>query len=194
MRYMDYMMMRDGRRLPPRNSRGEFTRRGRGDREYEREYGYDERRGRRGDRDYEDEYSDRYDSRRGRGRDSRSDDRRYDDYDSHYEMEYNDNMELDRRTIREWEDELENADGSRGAKFTKEQVKASAEQHGIKMRRFNEDELCMTVNMFYSDYCKVLGGDLNLYVKLAQAFLEDPDAALKGGEKLAAYYYCIVEG
>lgn len=201
MKYMDYMMMRDGRRLPPRNSRGEFRRR---DREYEDEdYEYDERgRDERG-RDRRSGSYDResYDRVRGGGRGSnsrgggsRGGDRHYDDYESYYEMEYNDVMQLDRRTIRDWEEHLENADGSRGPKFTKEQIIATAEQHGYKMRNYTEDELCMTVNMFYSDYCKVIGNDINLYIKLAHAFLEDPDAALKGGEKLAAYYYCIVEG
>ncbi len=223
MKVYEYMRMRDSmqdsRRMPPRNSRGEFTRRDRGyddrderERDYARDerrdrgYGMDERRDRGYDEEYRDERRDRNygrderrdreyrDERRDRnyGRDERRD-RGYDDYDSEYEMEYNDMRMLDRHTIEKWMEKLENADGSRGAKFSKEQIRRVTEQHGVKFQKFSEDEFRAAVNMMYSDYCRILGSDVGIYVKMAREFLEDPDAGVKGGEKLAAYYHCIVE-
>jgi hypothetical protein len=137
----------------------------------DRGYGMDERRGR--------------EERRGRGYEQ---DRRYDDYDSEEDMEYNE-MYLDKHEIKEWAENLENADGSKGAKFGKEQIISIARAQGIQFHDFTEDELVMTANMLYSDYCKVLpNSDAVVYVRMAKAFLEDEDAAVKGGEKLAKYY------
>jgi hypothetical protein len=59
-------------------------------------------------------------------------------------------------------------------------------------------ELCMTVNMLYSDYCEVNKPyvsperECHYYVELAKAFLEDDDGP-EPSEKLALYYYCIAE-
>lgn len=208
---MDYI--RDERRR--RDSRGRFMRdRGYEGRGYEQDrrrggdrgYGMDERRGR--DRGYE------MDDRRGRmndrgygrdygydrnyGREMRrdrgmtieyeKDDRPYDDYDSHEDMEYND-MYLSERELHDWAKMLENADGSKGAKFGKEQIVSIARAQGVQFHDFTEEELVMTANMLYSDYCKVMPTqDAAVYVRMAKAFLEDPDAVVKGGEKLAKYY------
>lgn len=107
-------------------------------------------------------------------------------------------MRLKKKDFKEWEKNLENADGTRGKHFEAEQVKHMAEQLGIKYRDYDEKELCMATNMMYSDYCGVLKNvltpdkELMGYVKLAQAWLEDPDASVEGSEKLALYYWCIV--
>ena len=163
----------------------------------DRVYEMDERRNRSRDRMHEDmeerrkmrerddyDYDEMYDN---------GYDRNYDDYDSHYEMEYNQSMFLDRKAIKRWMSELENADGTMGAKFNKEQVSQKVEQMGLKSRNVEPDEWYAAVNMFYSDYCKTLGGDIQLYLKMAKDFFDDADAGLQGGEKLAAYYYCIVD-
>lgn len=107
-------------------------------------------------------------------------------------------MRLKKKDFKEWEKNLENADGTKGKHFEAEQVKHMAEQLGIKYRDYDEKELCMATNMMYSDYCGVLKNvltpdkELMGYVKLAQAWLEDPDASVEGSEKLALYYWCIV--
>ena len=203
MKVYEYMRMkdsmRDSRRMPPRNSRGEFMRRDRGydDREYEiddrrdREYGMDERR----DRGYDERRDRNYvrDERRGREYQDDRRDRGYDDYESEHDMEYNDMRMLDHHTIEKWMENLENADGSHGGKFSKEQIRRVTDQHGVKFQKYTEDEFQAAVNMMYSDYCKVLGSDVGIYVKMAREFMDDPDAGVKGGEKLAAYYHCIVE-
>ena len=67
------------------------------------------------------------------------------------------------------------------------------------MNGYNEKELCLAANMLYSDYAEVLKPfiprekEAVIYVNMARAFLDDPDAAVQGGEKLAAYYYAIVD-
>lgn len=108
-------------------------------------------------------------------------------------------MHLKKKDFSEWEKGLENADGSRGKHFDMEQIKRSAEQIGIKYRDYDEKELCMTANMLYSDFCEVLKSvippekEVMAYVKLAKAWLEDPDSPVDGSEKLALYYWCIVK-
>lgn len=107
-------------------------------------------------------------------------------------------MHLKKKDYMRWEKHLENADGTRGKHFDAEHVKKIAEQLGIKYRGYDEKDLCMTANMLYSDYCEVLRSvippekELTAYVKLAVAWLEDPDAPVEGSEKLALYYWCIV--
>ena len=107
-------------------------------------------------------------------------------------------MRLKKKDFMKWERNLENTDGTRGKHFDAQQVKTVAEQMGIKYHGYDEKELCMTVNMLYSDYAEVLKSvispdrELVTYVKLAQAWLEDPDSPVEGSEKLALYYWCIV--
>lgn len=107
-------------------------------------------------------------------------------------------MRLKKKDFMKWERNLENTDGTRGKHFDAQQVKTVAEQMGIKYHGYDEKELCMTVNMLYSDYAEVLKSvispdrELVIYVKLAQAWLEDPDSPVEGSEKLALYYWCIV--
>ena len=78
--------------------------------------------------------------------------------------------------------------------LSKDELHQLCKEHGIHFRRFTEDEFVMTVNMMYADYCEAVGAsDIAVYIKMAKAFLEDPDARVDGGEKLAIYYECFVE-
>ena len=81
--------------------------------------------------------------------------------------------------------------------FSKESISRKAQQMGIKFDKYNEDELAVATAMMYTDYCMALkpfvGANMDVYVKLADAFLNDKDASVKGGEKLAIYHDCIVE-
>lgn len=115
------------------------------------------------------------------------------DYGNRYDLEYNemDNMKLSNRELKSWKKKLENADGTRGEKFNMEQILPISEQMNIRFNDFTEEELAMVVNLLYSDYCKVLGADLSLYIKMAKAFLEDKDFDGSGSEKLALYYHSI---
>lgn len=162
-------------------------------------------------RDYAD-YEDREDGRRGvrgsgRGRDradyderdyeDRRDRRDYGDYED--ERDYDDGhyeMRLTKSDMKHWKHKLHNADGTRGEHYDMQQIMQAAEKLGIKFHEFDEKEFCITVNMMYSDYCKVLKKhvspekELIVCAELAKAFLEDDDGP-EASEKLALYYYCI---
>ncbi len=121
-------------------------------------------------------------------------DRRRNEYDRRYDYDYNDYapMRLTRKEIKSWERNLESADGTKGKKFSLEQIMPIAQQMNIKFEDFSEDDLCMAVNMLYSDFCPALGSDLTLYIKLAKLFFEDDDSDSTGAEKLARYYHKVV--
>lgn len=125
-------------------------------------------------------------------RDNRRDYADYGDY-------ANGEMELTESEMKDWKRSLKNADGTTGEHFEKNELMTAAEKMGIKFNDYDEKELCLTANMLYSDYCLVLKPFVTadkepwVYVAFAKAFLEDKDSALKGGEKLSAYYNCIVK-
>ena len=106
-------------------------------------------------------------------------------------------LELSKSDIQAWKHAMKNADGSKGGHYDMQQVVQTAERLNVKFKDFDEKELCITTNMFYSDYCTVLAKYvphekmLTVCVELAKAFLEDEDAPV-GSEKLALYYHCIV--
>lgn len=259
----DMRMMYDGRRLPPRNARGEFMSRGRG-------------RGRRGDRGmdygmYPDIRGDmNYDMARGgrqggRGRkgrgdygydmphnqDMRSMDYRGGDYrggqmtgDGHhfpeqmggqtyypieamgrfngywgmpqddygdmraYNMsgmrhygdygygDYGDYGEtLSDEELKEWEHKLmSQLDEREKQMFNKDTIMQKAKQMGKSMDGFGEKELYVATIMSYTDYKEVIGANPDMALRLGYAWLSDKDVAVKGAQKLATYYDCIVEG
>ncbi len=134
------------------------------------------------------------------------------DYDNDYNYEedfgydygYNDyempkgKMRLTKQDIMKWKQKMVNADGTRGEHFTLEKIMPVAQKHNIKFDEYSEKEFCLVANMLYSDYCEVNRAyispenELNYYVKLAKAWLEDEDAP-EPSEKLALYYYCIID-
>lgn len=108
------------------------------------------------------------------------------------------NVRLMPHDMEKWKESMKNADGSKGEHFRKEQVMQIADKIGVKFHNYDEKEFCMVMNMMYSDYCEALRGmivpdkEVVVYAKLAKAWLEDEDAP-QGSEKLAMYYYCIIE-
>lgn len=95
--------------------------------------------------------------------------------------------------VRSWMEHLENEDGTQGPHYTMDQVEQYRRSLGINCPI---KELYAATNMMYSDYCRVLrkyGVDrIEVYIDLAQAFLDDKDAGVQ--DKLGAYYEHIVEG
>lgn len=75
-------------------------------------------------------------------------------------------------------------------------VTQKAKQMGIQMHNFNEEELVVAMLIVYTDYGKILkqyvGNNMDIYIHLGAAFLNDEDSAVKGSEKLSVYYDCIV--
>ena len=115
------------------------------------------------------------------------------------EYDYHGGMRLGKRDMMMWKEKMENPDGSYGEHFTSTQIRQAMQSLGVQMNGYNEKELCLAANMLYSDYAEVLKPfiprekEAVIYVNMARAFLDDPDAAVQGGEKLAAYYYAIVD-
>lgn len=76
-------------------------------------------------------------------------------------------------------------------------ISNKARQMGIQMKGYNEEELALVALMLYTDYCKTMkkyvGSNMDVYVEIAKDWLEDPDSAIKGSERLAVYHDCIIE-
>ena len=191
-----------------RQRRRRYDRYGTGDREM------DYRQGRRRDydmdygMDYGEDYDYERDGRRGvkgTGRygigGSRYYGRRRRDYDMGDYRDYaddEDEVKVSKNHLKKWEKELMNADGSHGKHFDEAKLMPIAEKLGIKFDEYDEEEFVLVANMLYSDYCEALKSIVTperehiVYSKLAKAWLEDEDAP-QGSEKLALYYYCIVD-
>lgn len=108
-----------------------------------------------------------------------------------------DDDKLTKRDIKDWEEEMENDDGTKHFKYPKEHVEETARRMGIDPMKFGEDTLWVATNFKYSDGCltgKKYGVDrIEYYIDSAKEFLEDKDYKGKGEEKLYTYYKCIVE-
>jgi len=194
--------MRDGRN--PYGSRGGYvtSRRGRRDRA---DYDYDMNRGGRGRdsgdydmaqnvsypmygiggyRPYEGDMADYdYARRSGRGRDRN-------DYADYYDYDYAQEDEEWKQHLKKWSEKLKKKDRFN---MPKDQVLQNAKQMGVKFEDYNEEEFLTTYYMVLSDYPKI-ANEPHTYLALAKDWLEDKDTALKGSEKLCAYYYEIVKG
>lgn len=101
---------------------------------------------------------------------------------------------FDRQMAEEWASGMENEDGTRGPHWTLDQAKQVMAQKEISGSPL---EFFVTLNMMYSDYCKVakkLGvNSVDFYASMAEAFLNDKDSVGGGGsEKLASYYDAVV--
>lgn len=108
-------------------------------------------------------------------------------------------MRLERQDMEMWKHSLMNADGTQGYHFELPQIEQAMRSLAIQPKNYTEEELCMTANMLYSDYCKTFKNiipkdkEAMYYTSMARDFLEDKDASAKGSEKLMAYYHCIVK-
>lgn len=70
-----------------------------------------------------------------------------------------------------------------------------ANEMGISFEKFSPEEFYVTVLMLHTDFSKALQNQpIDTYLKMAKAWLCDPDASLRYGNKLAAYYEEIVNG
>jgi len=120
-----------------------------------------------------------YDMRGGRDR----------NYDMRSGRDYaEDDYKLTPSEIRKWEKELKQ---SGGAGFTTDQVRQVAQQHGIRFDEYTPELLTVITNMMCSDYGDAVRTDINGYVKMAKAFLEDADFEGTPEEKAYLYYNAI---
>lgn len=123
----------------------------------------------------------------------------YDPYMRHYPMwdyagDYGET--LSKQEIEHWNKKLmKEVEPKDQPFFTKENISQKAKQMGIQFDKFSEEELAVATLMMYTDYCKTLGSsNMDLYIRLAKDWMDDPDSELQYGEKLASYYDNIVEG
>lgn len=90
-----------------------------------------------------------------------------------------------------WADQMENADGTHGPHWAMEQTKELQDKKGIG---HDPVEFFVTMNMMYSDYCKIAKrynvNTPDFYASMAKAFLDDKDAV---PDKLAKYYEHVVQ-
>lgn len=84
---------------------------------------------------------------------------------------------------------MENTDGTQGEHWTFEQVESIVKQHSVPLTTYNINDFYYVLNMLYSDFYKVLGGDTSLYVKLSRAWLEDED--VREGKAFRYYMYVV---
>jgi hypothetical protein len=118
------------------------------------------------------------------------------DYGYDYGDDYGDYGEtLSDKELEEWNKKLlGQLDEREKQMFSKDAIMQKAKAMGKKMEGFSEKELYTTVLMLLTDYKMSLPANPDVYIKLAFDWLNDKDVAVKGAEKLAVYYDCIVEG
>lgn len=91
---------------------------------------------------------------------------------------------------KEWVSHMENEDGTKGEHWNIDETNSVARQYKIDLDKCTHYEWYATLNMMYSDYYGSVSNDVNSYVRLAQAFLNDDDAK---PHKLFNYYMHIVK-
>lgn len=103
---------------------------------------------------------------------------------------------FDRQMAEEWMSGLQNEDGTTGPHWNMRQAETVMAQKEIGGSPL---DFWVALNIAYSDYCNVakklgLGGNMDFYVYMAEAFLNDKDSIGGGGsEKLARYYNSVVQ-
>lgn len=118
------------------------------------------------------------------------------DYGYDYGYDYGDYGEtLTEEELEKWCKKLKSQlDEREKQMFSKEMISQKAKSMGKTMEGFGEKELEVTTLMVYTDFKNTIGSNPDLAIKMAFDWLNDKDVAVKGAEKLAVYYDCIVEG
>lgn len=155
-------------------------------------------------RSYDAAYMDGYDSgyedgRRGvRGSGMRNDRNSFDenDYD---DDEFEKRLMLPKRVKEQWLHKLKDAQGNVGPRFTKDDVMRTADKMQVEYDEYTPSDLYLMTNVLYSD-CTVFRQltpkekEPYYWVAAAKEWLEDPDASVRGSEKVVSHYYNIVNG
>lgn len=98
---------------------------------------------------------------------------------------------LDEAKLREWVNHMENADGTTGGHWSRHEAEVIQAKYGIPC---GELEFYAALNMMYSDYCRAAeaagASTVELYARMAEAFLNDKDAQ---PDKLERYYRYIAQ-
>ncbi len=101
---------------------------------------------------------------------------------------------MDEAMAVEWTKRMKNEDGPPGAHWKMEQIEQLVQQRH-ELQEYDLPELFAVMNMVYSDYSKVAKkfnvNNMDFYICLAKAWLDDPDAP---EDKTAKYYQYVVNG
>jgi hypothetical protein len=112
----------------------------------------------------------------------------YDDYGDYGET-------LSEKELEHWCEKLKKQlDDQEKQMFHKDMISQKAKSMGMQMEGFGEKELEVATLMAYTDYKRTIGKNPDMAIRLGYDWLVDDDVAVKGAEKLATYYFCIVEG
>lgn len=110
-----------------------------------------------------------------------------------YDRDYADYGEsLTKDELEQWKRKLlKEVDEKDKGYFEIGNIEQKARQLNVDMKEIKPEELTVATLMMYTDYNKELknyvGTNMDVYVKLGGAFLDDKDSSVKGGEKLALY-------
>ena len=100
-------------------------------------------------------------------------------------------LKMTRKMAEQWTEGMENADGSKGARWDYEEVKKAMDEKHIEC---DPNEMFAILNAVYSDYsavAKKFGVDkLDFYLELAKAWIDDKDAV---PNKATMYYKYVVK-
>jgi hypothetical protein len=105
---------------------------------------------------------------------------------------------VDTGMLMEWVQDMKDPKGKHIEPWSADEIKPLARRFGYPTTGEEFSDFYTAVHMMKSDYCAVAEEfDVDTpayYAALADAWLKDPDAKLKGRKKLEAYYRCIVMG
>lgn len=109
-----------------------------------------------------------------------------------------DDEDVDTGKLMEWVQDMKDPKGKRIEPWSADEIKPLARRYGYPTTGEEFSDFYTAIHMMKSDYCEV-AKDFDVdtpayYAALADAWLKDPDAKLKGRKKLEAYYKCIVMG
>lgn len=108
------------------------------------------------------------------------------------------NGRMDKHTMEKWVNHMRDDKDEPIKPWSPEEIKPIASRFGYPTSGEKFEDFYVAIHMAKSDYCAVAEEfDVNtpaFYAALADAWLKDPDAALRGREKLETYYNCIVKG
>lgn len=98
----------------------------------------------------------------------------------------------------QWEQMMQNTDGTRGPHYDMQQVIQAAEKLGIRFNQYDEKDLALVMNMFYSDYGQVFkkympAEKLEMFcADMAKAYFDDPDGP-DPDDKLSRQFHCMTD-
>jgi hypothetical protein len=105
---------------------------------------------------------------------------------------------VDTGKLMEWVQDMRDDNNERIDPWSADEVKPLARRFGYPTTGEQFSDFYTAIHMMKSDYCSVAEEfDVDtpaFYAAMADAWLKDPDAKMKGRKKLEAYYKCIVKG